>query len=107
VGVGLARVVTDPADAHIEEGEILVAHDTDPGWASMMFLSCGLVADIGGIMSHTAVVARELGIPCIVNTKHASKSLKTGDKIMIDGASGTIEILERATVATNEAVPIV
>jgi len=107
VVVGLARVVTDAAGAHIEEGEILVAHDTDPGWASMMFLSCGLVADIGGIMSHTAVVARELGIPCIVNTKHASKSLKTGDKIMIDGASGTIEILERATAAPNEAVPIV
>ena len=107
VVVGLARVVTDPADAHIEEGEILVAHDTDPGWASMMFLSSGLVADIGGIMSHTAVVARELGIPCIVNTKHASRSLNTGDKIMIDGASGTIEILERATAALNESTPVV
>jgi len=107
VVVGLARVVTDPADAYIEEGEILVAHDTDPGWASMMFLSSGLVADIGGIMSHTAVVARELGIPCIVNTKHASRTLKTGDRIMIDGASGCIEILERASAAMNEAASIV
>lgn len=97
VVVGLARVVTNPGDAQIEDGEILVAHDTDPGWASLMFLSSGLVADIGGIMSHTAVVARELGIPCIVNTKHASRTLKTGDRIMIDGASGIIEILERAT----------
>jgi rifampicin phosphotransferase len=102
VVVGLARVVTSPAEACIEEGEILVAHDTDPGWASMMFLSSGLVADIGGIMSHTAVVARELGIPCIVNTKHASRSLNTGDKIMIDGASGSIEILERSAAAANE-----
>jgi rifampicin phosphotransferase len=97
VVIGVARVVTNPADAHIEDGEILVAHDTDPGWASLMFLSSGLVADIGGIMSHTAVVARELGIPCIVNTKHASRTLKTGDRIMIDGASGIIEIVERAT----------
>lgn len=93
---GLARVVTDPADAHVEEGEILIAHDTDPSWASMMFLSSGLVADIGGIMSHTAVVARELGIPCVVNAGHASRSLKTGDRVRVDGSAGRVEILERA-----------
>lgn len=104
--VGLARVITSPTDAHIEEGEILVAHDTDPGWASMMFLSSGLVADIGGIMSHTAVVARELGIPCIVNTKHASMSLNTGDRIRINGVTGSIEILGRAIAAAAESLPV-
>lgn len=93
---GLARVVTNPEDAHVEEGEILVAHDTDPGWASLMFLSAGLVADIGGIMSHTAVVARELAIPCVVNTLHASRALRTGDRIRLDGTRGRVEILERA-----------
>lgn len=93
---GLARVVTNPEDAHVEEGEILVAHDTDPGWASLMFLSAGLIADIGGIMSHTAVVARELAIPCVVNTKHASRTINTGDRIRLDGNSGHIQILQRS-----------
>jgi len=92
---GLARVVVSPEHAPVEEGEILIAHDTDPSWASLMFLSAGLVADIGGIMSHTAVVARELSIPCVVNTKHASRSLQTGDRIRLDGTRGLVEILER------------
>jgi pyruvate,water dikinase len=93
---GYARVVLNPADAHVEKGEILLAKDTDPGWASLMFLSSALVADIGGIMSHTAVVARELGIPCVVNTKVATRHISTGDLIRIDGAAGTIEVLKRA-----------
>jgi pyruvate,water dikinase len=93
---GLARVITNPDDAHVEEGEILIAHDTDPSWASLMFLSAGLVADIGGIMSHTAVVARELAIPCVVNTKHATRTLKTGDRIRLDGTRGQVHILHRA-----------
>jgi phosphohistidine swiveling domain-containing protein len=95
VAEGRARVVTSPDDAHIAEGEILVAHNTDPSWASLMFLSAGLVADIGGVMSHTAIVARELSLPCVVNTKFASKALRTGDLIRVDGARGTVEVLER------------
>ena len=98
VAEGRARVVTRPADAHIAEGEILVAHNTDPSWASLMFLSSGLVADIGGVMSHTAIVARELSLPCVVNTKFASKTLRTGDLIRVNGARGTVEILERVEV---------
>lgn len=101
---GRARVVTSPDDAHIAEGEILVAHNTDPSWASLMFLSSGLVADIGGVMSHTAIVARELGLPCVVNTKLASKALRTGDLIRVNGARGTIEILERAGVSPPPTV---
>ncbi|MFF2847651.1 PEP/pyruvate-binding domain-containing protein [Streptomyces sp. NPDC058001] len=96
IAEGLARVVLDPGDAHVEEGEILFARDTDPAWASLMFLSSALVADIGGVMSHTAVVARELGIPCVVNTKVATRHVRTGDRVRIDGAAGTVEILERA-----------
>jgi len=93
---GRARVVTCPAEADIAQGEILIAHDTDPSWASLMFLSSGLVADIGGVMSHTAIVARELSLPCVVNTKFASKALRTGDLIRVNGARGTVEVLERA-----------
>jgi len=92
---GRARVVTSPDQAHVEPGEILVARDTDPSWASLMFLSSGLVADIGGVMSHTAIVARELSLPCVVNTGNASKTLRTGDLIRVNGSTGAIEVLER------------
>jgi pyruvate,water dikinase len=92
----VVRVIHDPTDAEIRSGEILVARDTDQGWASLMFLSGGLVADIGGVMSHTAVVARELEIPCVIGTKVATRVLRTGDLVRLDGGRGTIEILKRA-----------
>ena len=93
---GRARVIDDPADADIGDGEILIARHTDPAWASLMFLSAGLVSDIGGLMSHTAVVARELGIPCVVNTRSAVCTVRTGDLVRVDGTAGTVEILERS-----------
>lgn len=88
---GTARVVHDPSHATIDSGDILVARDTDPSWASLMYLSAGLVTDIGGVMSHTAVVARELGIPCIVNVECATRALRDGERIRTDGATGAIE----------------
>jgi rifampicin phosphotransferase len=100
---GTARVVAEPADASIQSGEILVARNTDQGWASLMYLSRGLVTDIGGVMSHTAVVARELGIPCIVGTQTATLILDSGDRIRIDGTAGTVEIIERAATAPSAA----
>lgn len=60
-----------------------------------MFLASALVTEIGGAMSHTAVVARELSIPCVGNTKSASRAVQTGDRVRIDGASGRVDILER------------
>jgi rifampicin phosphotransferase len=97
---GRARVVTRPDQARVEDGEILVARDTDPSWATLMYLSSGLVADIGGVMSHTAIVARELSLPCVVNTGNASKTLKTGDLIRVNGTAGSIEVLKRAAEST-------
>jgi pyruvate,water dikinase len=91
---GRAKVILDPAEAEVEEGEILIARNTDPAWASLMFLSAGLVSDIGGLMSHTAVVARELGIPCVVNTGSATRALASGDRIRLDGTAGTVEVIE-------------
>ena len=79
----------------MEPGEILVAHTTDPSWASVLFLSAALVTDIGGLLSHAAVVARELGVPCVVGTKVGTSLLRTGDRCRVDGTSGQIEILER------------
>jgi pyruvate,water dikinase len=93
---GTVRVVLDVASAQLEPGEILVAKDTDPAWASLMFLSGGLIADIGGVMSHTAVVARELGLPCVVATSNATRVLHSGDVVRLDGTRGRIEILSRA-----------
>jgi pyruvate,water dikinase len=92
---GRAVVVLDPANAEIEPGDILIAHTTDPAWVSLMFLAGALVVDIGGLMSHAAVVARELGIPCVMNTGQGTTALRTGDLISVDGGTGTVEILER------------
>src|SRR5581483_8212475 len=93
---GVVRVVTDPSFAEVGPGEILVSHTTDPSWASIMFVSAALVVDIGGLISHAAVVARELGIPCVVNTRCGTDVLRDGDLVRVDGTKGTVEILQRA-----------
>ena len=93
---GVARVVLEPDFAEIEPDEILVSPTTNPSWSSIMFVSAGLVVDIGGALSHAAVVARELGLPCVVNTQVGSRVINTGDRLRLDGKEGTVEILERA-----------
>lgn len=92
---GRARVILDPDFDDVEAGEILVAPTTDPSWASIMFTSSALVVDLGGQLSHAAVVARELGIPCVMGTERATRALRTGDLCRVDGGAGTVEILER------------
>jgi pyruvate,water dikinase len=93
---GTIRVVVDPTFDEVEDDEILVAPTTDPSWASIMFISAGLIVDIGGAFSHAAVVARELEIPCVVNTGNGTKTLRTGDRVRLDGKAGTVEVLCRA-----------
>jgi pyruvate,water dikinase len=100
---GIVRVVTDPSFAEVETGEVLVTPTTDPSWASIMFLSSALVVDIGGALSHAAVVARELGVPCVVNTRTGTRALRTGDHVRVDGKAGTVEVLERADIAQPAA----
>jgi pyruvate,water dikinase len=92
---GVVRIVTDPTFDEVEPDEVLVTPTTDPSWSSIMFISSALVVDIGGALSHAAVVARELGIPCVVNTRNGTRSLRTGDRVRVDGGTGTVEILER------------
>ncbi|QIL74031.1 PEP-utilizing protein mobile subunit (plasmid) [Diaphorobacter sp. HDW4B] len=94
---GLVRVMLDPSDDDLEDGEILVCRTTDPGWASYFFIAAGVVIDIGGPLSHGAIVARELGLPCVINAKNATRQLRTGDRVRIDGTSGEVEILARAS----------
>jgi pyruvate,water dikinase len=61
-----------------------------------MFISSALVVDIGSALSHAAVVARELGLPCVVNTRSGTRDLRTGDLVRVDGTAGTVTVLERA-----------
>ncbi|HYF24274.1 MAG TPA: PEP-utilizing enzyme [Baekduia sp.] len=100
---GVVRVVTDPTFEDVEPDEILVATTTDPSWSSIMFLSSALVVDVGGALSHAAVVARELQVPCVVNTRDGTRLLRTGDRVRVDGTAGTVEVLERAPQALAAA----
>ena len=96
---GVVRIVHDPSFEEVEPDEILVCAMTDPSWASIMFVSRALVVDIGGQLSHAAVVARELGIPCVMNTRIGTEVLSTGDRVRVDADRGVVEILERVTPA--------
>jgi pyruvate,water dikinase len=98
---GPVRVVTNPDFAEVEPDEILVAPTTDPSWSSIMFVSAGLVVDIGGALSHAAVVARELGLPCVVSTRTGTRALRTGDRVRVDGTTGTVTVLARAEDTPN------
>jgi pyruvate,water dikinase len=92
---GTARVVFDPTEVDVEPGDIIVAPTTDPSWAAVLFLAEALVVDIGGPLSHAAVVARECGIPCVIGTDNGTAVLRSGDTIRVDGNKGTVEILKR------------
>jgi len=95
---GPARVATTVAEATaLEPGEVLVCHTTDPSWASVFPLAGALVIDIGSSASHGAIVARELGIPCVINTGIGTQAVATGDTVRVDGAAGTVEVVGRAT----------
>jgi pyruvate,water dikinase len=100
---GIVRVVTEPDFAEVEAGEVLVAPTTDPSWSSVMFVSSALVVDIGSVLSHAAVVARELGLPCVVNTRTGTRALRTGDLVRVDGGSGHVQILKRADPDRKDA----
>jgi pyruvate,water dikinase len=93
---GRARVVLDPAFDDVEDGEILMAPFTDPSWASVMFTSAAVVVDIGSALSHAAVVARELGVPCVMGTDGGTRRVGTGDWCRVDGTAGTLTILRPA-----------
>jgi pyruvate,water dikinase len=97
VAIGRARVVMDAyADAPTEPGEVLVAPITDPGWMPLFVGAAAVVAEMGGELSHTMIVSRDLGIPAVVGAVGATSVIKTGDLIEVDGSNGVVRILERA-----------
>lgn len=90
---GRVRVILDPQSATPEPGEILVARRTDPGWITLLPAAAGLLVEFGSLLSHSAIVTREMGIPSIVAIPNLIKQLKTGDLVEMDGSRGTIEII--------------
>ena len=92
--VGIARVILDPHKENIQVGEILIAPFTDPGWTPLFVHASGLVMELGGIMTHGSVVAREYGIPAVAGVINATQIIKSGMKIRVDGNKGFVEILE-------------
>jgi phosphoenolpyruvate synthase/pyruvate phosphate dikinase len=95
VAEGPVRVVLDPRDAHLAPGEILVCPGTDPAWTPLFLLAGGLVMEMGGLMTHGSVVAREYGIPAVVGVHQATTRLQTGRRVRVDGSAGRVVILER------------
>jgi phosphohistidine swiveling domain-containing protein len=95
VAEGIVRVILDPFSARIEPGEILVCPATDPAWTPLFLPAAGLVMEMGGMMTHGSVVAREYGIPAIVGVSDATTRLKTGERIRLDGSAGEIHRLDR------------
>ena len=93
---GRVRVVLDPAQACLVPGEILVACQTDPGWVVLFPPASGLLVERGSLLSHSAIVARELALPCIVSIRDVTTRLQTGDFIEMDGRAGTVTILSNA-----------
>jgi len=85
-----ARVVRDPVNERLERGEVLVAQHTDPGWIALFTNASAIVVERGSLLSHSAIVARELGLPCVVGLKGAMSTIQTGDLIEVDGASGVV-----------------
>lgn len=90
---GRARVIVNLEDANLEEGDILVTSFTDPSWTPSFVSIKGLVTEVGGLMTHGAVIAREYGLPAVVGVENATKMIKDGQRIRVNGTDGYIEIL--------------
>jgi pyruvate,water dikinase len=90
---GRARVVLDMAEAEFEPGDILVTAYTDPSWSPLFVAIEGLVTEVGGLMTHGAVIAREYGLPAVVGLENATRLIRDGQRIRVHGTEGFVEIL--------------
>ncbi len=91
---GPVQVVINPLDTKLKPGDILVCPGTDPSWTPLFLAAGGLITEVGGMMTHGSVVAREYGIPAVVGVDRATERLQTSQKVRINGGSGTIELLD-------------
>jgi pyruvate,water dikinase len=90
---GRARVILDMAEADLEAGDILVTAYTDPSWTPLFVAIKGLVTEVGGLMTHGAVIAREYGLPAVVGVEHATRLIRDGQRIRVHGTEGYVEVL--------------
>ncbi|MEE9383740.1 MAG: PEP/pyruvate-binding domain-containing protein [Nannocystaceae bacterium] len=100
--VGRARIVLNPIHETVRPGEILVAPFADPGWTPLFLNASGLVMEVGGQLTHGSVVAREYGIPAVVCVANATKRIRTGQRIRVEGAMGFVEIMDGGFVRAQE-----
>ena len=91
---GKAKVILDPQKELLSPGEILIAPYTDPGWTPLFINAAGLVMEVGGLMTHGSVIAREYGIPAVASVIDATKKIHTGQKVRVNGDAGYVELLE-------------
>lgn len=95
IAEGKARLfLPNDKNSSFDDGDILVTTLTDPTMVQAMIKAAAIVTDIGGITSHPAILSREMGIPCVVNTKEATKKIKSGMRIVVDGTKGEIYALD-------------
>jgi pyruvate,water dikinase len=95
VAEGPARVITSPSQlGEVRPGEVLVCPITAPSWAPLFSRIAAAVSDIGGIMSHAAIVSREYGLPAVVGTGFGTKTIKNGQRVRVDGTRGIVTILD-------------
>jgi pyruvate,water dikinase len=93
---GRVCVLLSPQDGdRLETGAVLVAPATDPAWTPLFARASGVVVELGGMLSHSGIVAREYGIPCVANVRDATRLLRHGDRIHVDGTSGTVRLIQR------------
>ena len=90
---GIVRVILDPVSqaGQLRPGDVLVARATDPGWTPLFLIAAAAVVERGGMLSHAAIVAREVGIPVVVDVAHAASAFVDGEKVRVDGDSGLVE----------------
>jgi len=104
VAEGVARVITSLADIdRLREGDILVTRFTDPGWTPALGLVAAVVTEVGGMLSHAAVIGREYGIPAVLNVAGATSAIRSGQRIRVDGSTGVVTVLSPADETAQEA----
>ncbi len=103
---GHARVIMDPAtDAEIKPGEILIAPYTDPAWTPLFLIANAAVIEVGSYLSHAGTIAREYGMPCVVDVENCTTIIGSGDLIEVDGANGLVTLIEKRSATDEKALP--
>jgi len=96
---GYARIIIDPAtDAEIKPGEILIAPYTDPAWTPLFLIASAAVIEVGSYLSHAGTIAREYGMPCVVDVADCTSRIKSGDLIEVDGSNGTVTLIDEQSL---------